>query len=82
MTVLPRLAVPALALGVLGMAVSPAGADQTGPAAGPAAGPVTGSVAETAPAAPSGAPGYAVAGAGVLAVVGSAVVARRRSGAC
>ncbi|MFF0990670.1 hypothetical protein [Kocuria nitroreducens] len=72
MTVLPRLAVPALALGVLGMAVFPAAAGQTGPAAG--------SVTETAPAAASSAPGYAVAGAGVLAVVGSAVVARRRSG--
>jgi hypothetical protein len=78
MTVLPRLAVPALALGVLGLAASPAVADQTGPAAGP----TVGSVAETAPAAASSAPGYAVAGAGVLAVVGSAVVARRRSGTC
>lgn len=78
MTVLPRLAVPALALGVLGMAVSPAVADQTGPAAGP----VTGSVTETAPAPASSAPGYAVAGAGVLAVVGSGVVARRRGGTC
>lgn len=77
MTVLARLAVPALALGVLGAAASPAVAEGSGPAAGP----VTGSVAETAPAAPSSAPGYAVAGAGVLAVVGSAVVARRRSGA-
>ena len=78
MTVLPRLAAPALALGVLGLAVSPAVADQ----AGPAAGPVTGSVTETAPVATSSAPDYAVAGAGVLAVVGSAVVARRRSGTC
>lgn len=71
MTVLSRLAVPALALGVLGLAASPAAADRTGPDAV--------SVTETAPAA-SGAPGYAVAGAGVLAVVGSAVVARRRCG--
>ncbi|MFI7496366.1 hypothetical protein ACH9D2_16810 [Kocuria sp. M4R2S49] len=72
MTVFPRLAVPALALGVLGMAASPAAAGGTAPDAV--------SVTETAPAATSSAPGYAVAGAGVLAVVGSAVVARRRSG--
>ncbi|MFI7482297.1 hypothetical protein ACH9EU_07745 [Kocuria sp. M1R5S2] len=69
MTTLPRLAVPALALGLLGMTASPAVADQGGSA--------TESITETAPA-PSSAPGIAVAGAGVLAVVGSAVVARRR----